>query len=184
MLANCALTKQHVKLDDVVDRALEIAAPLIQSRQHKLVVQRTGHNLWLIADLVRLTQVLVNLLSNAAKYTPTGGEIRLVVEKNQSNAVVRIHDNGIGISPELLPHIFDFFVQAETGTTRANGGLGIGLAVCFAARRTARRQHRGHQPWIEPRQRIHRPTAAGTDVGTAASHCVGGRHIGLQTEHL
>ncbi len=123
------LAKQHTKLNDIVDRAVELTLPLIRSRQHELHVQRVSEDLWLIADPVRLTQVLVNLLNNAAKYTPPGGRIELVVEHLQSDAVVHIHDNGIGISSELLPHIFDFFVQAETGTDRASNGLGIGLAL-------------------------------------------------------
>ncbi len=123
------LTRQHVKLDDIVSRALEIAAPMVQSRQHQLNVELKADDLWLDADPLRLTQVLVNLLNNAAKYTPAGGQIQLVIEQTGGSAIIHVRDNGVGISPELLPHIFDFFVQADTGTTRANGGLGIGLAL-------------------------------------------------------
>jgi signal transduction histidine kinase len=124
-----ALSKQHVRLDEMIRRALEITTPMFEKRGHRLDVQSTDHDVWLIADPLRIAQVFVNLLSNAARYTPPNGQIRLTVERHQSDVLVRVHDNGIGISPDLLPQIFDFFVQAETGTSRASGGLGIGLAL-------------------------------------------------------
>jgi CheY-like chemotaxis protein len=81
------------------------------------------------ADAGRLEQVLVNLLSNAAKYTGQGGKIWLTVEQEGEEAVLRVRDNGVGIAPEFLPRIFDLFTQAERTLDRSQGGLGIGLAL-------------------------------------------------------
>jgi len=85
--------------------------------------------IWLQADAARLEQVFVNLLSNAAKYTDAGGNVKLCVAREMSQAVVRIRDSGIGISPEVLPHVFDLFVQADSSPRRGTAGLGIGLAL-------------------------------------------------------
>jgi signal transduction histidine kinase len=80
-------------------------------------------------DCARLEQVFVNLLINAAKYTDAGGEVGLAVERKAGAAVVRIRDTGIGIAPEVLPNVFDLFVQATSSRRRADAGLGIGLAL-------------------------------------------------------
>jgi signal transduction histidine kinase len=84
---------------------------------------------WLEADPVRLEAVFVNLLLNAAKYTDLGGDIRLVVERQAGEAVVRIRDSGIGIEPGVLPQVFDLFFRANRSAERAEPGLGIGLAL-------------------------------------------------------
>ena len=81
------------------------------------------------ADAVRLEQILVNLLANAAKYTEPGGLISLSVERQGDDCIVRVQDTGIGISPELLPRVFDLFTQAAPAPDRSTGGLGIGLAL-------------------------------------------------------
>ena len=80
-------------------------------------------------DPARLAQVLTNLLNNAAKYTPEGGRIELTVGEAGSDVLIKVADNGIGIAPELLPKIFDLFVQADQTLSRSRGGLGIGLTV-------------------------------------------------------
>ena len=84
---------------------------------------------WVLADFGRLTQVFANLLTNAAKYTPEGGQIELCATARDGEVAVSVRDNGIGIDPELLPRVFDLFIQAERSLGRSQGGLGIGLAV-------------------------------------------------------
>lgn len=85
--------------------------------------------LWVEADPARLEQVVVNLLNNAAKYTDPGGLIRMTVDQEGAEAVVRVRDNGVGIAPEMLPHVFELFTQVDGSLGRSYGGLGIGLAL-------------------------------------------------------
>ena len=87
------------------------------------------HPIWLYADADRLEQVAVNLLTNAAKYTEEGGHIWLTVQEDDQDCVLKVRDTGVGIAPELLPHIFDLFTQSERSLDRSQGGLGIGLAL-------------------------------------------------------
>ncbi|MBI2876111.1 MAG: PAS domain-containing protein [Candidatus Tectomicrobia bacterium] len=123
------LKKEPVDLVMAVSHAIQTVSPQIQERRHELSITLPSEPLRLEADPVRLEQVLSNLLSNAAKYTPQGGRIWLSAECQGNEAVVRVRDNGIGISSELLPHVFDLFVQAERSSDRSQGGLGIGLAL-------------------------------------------------------
>jgi signal transduction histidine kinase len=123
------LDLKPVKVAAVVARAIETARPLLVERRHRLDVAQPSEDLWLSADETRMAQVLTNLLRNAAKYTNPDGIIRLVIERDGEWAVMRVRDNGIGISPELLPRVFDLFLQAEQGIDRRQGGLGIGLAL-------------------------------------------------------
>lgn len=129
------LRRAQISLGDVVARAVETAQPLISQRLHALKVSLLPQPLWLDADAARLEQVLVNLLTNAAKYTDEGGRIGLSIEQQGDTAVLRVRDNGIGIEPELLPRIFELFAQAERAIDRSQGGLGIGL--CLAQRLVA-----------------------------------------------
>ena len=108
---------------------METARPLIDRRRHELTVSLPPQPIWLHADAARLEQVVVNLLTNAAKYTDEGGHIWLSVEQEGDEAVLRVRDTGVGIAPELLPRIFDLFTQAERSLDRSQGGLGIGLAL-------------------------------------------------------
>ena len=85
--------------------------------------------IWLWADAARLEQVVINLLTNAAKFTDVGGEIWLSVEQEGDQCALRVRDTGVGIATELLPHIFELFTQAERSLDRSQGGLGIGLAL-------------------------------------------------------
>jgi CheY-like chemotaxis protein len=97
--------------------------------QHKLSFDLPSQTLIVDADPMRLAQVFSNLLNNAAKFTPAGGDIRVTAERQGNQAVVRVKDSGIGIAPELMPKVFDMFVQGETVTERSHGGLGLGLTL-------------------------------------------------------
>jgi PAS domain S-box-containing protein len=123
------LQRERIALNGVIERALETTRPLIDQRGHELTVSLSPHAIWLHADAARLEQVAVNLLTNAAKYTHDGGHISLAVEQEGIEAVLRVRDTGVGIAPELLPHIFDLFTQAERSLDRSQGGLGIGLCL-------------------------------------------------------
>ena len=123
------LQRSPVELTTVVERAVETARPLIDSRRHQLVVELPKQLIWLDADTLRLTQAFANLLNNAAKYTEPGGEIRLTAEQETGGVAVRVKDNGIGIEPDLLPQVFNLFTQADRALGRSQGGLGIGLTL-------------------------------------------------------
>jgi signal transduction histidine kinase len=123
------LKMELVDVQAVVDSAVEQARPLLQSKRHTLAVDHAGHHPLVRGDRNRLVQVLVNLLNNAAKYTPDGGAIALSVRDNGERISVEVRDNGIGIEADLLPHVFDLFTQAERTPDRSQGGLGIGLAL-------------------------------------------------------
>ncbi|MFC0134014.1 hybrid sensor histidine kinase/response regulator [Massilia eurypsychrophila] len=124
------LRQEAVELDGVLKAALETAAPVLQARHHQIQVTAPAQPLWVWGDAVRLAQSIGNLLHNAAKFTSPNGAVRLVVEV-VSNAMVHItvHDNGIGISAENLPRIFDMFAQGAFAPDRAHDGLGIGLSL-------------------------------------------------------
>jgi PAS domain S-box-containing protein len=109
--------------------AVESVQPMIASRKHELSMSLPSEPVWIQADPARLEQVMVNLLNNAAKYTDEGGHIWLTVEQEGNEAVLRVRDSGVGIAPELLPHIFDLFSQGERSLDRSQGGLGIGLSL-------------------------------------------------------
>jgi CheY-like chemotaxis protein len=102
---------------------------LIEQRGHELVASLPPEPIWLQADSLRMEQVIVNLLTNAAKYTGEGGRIALIVQQEGEEAVVRVRDSGVGIPPEVLPHIFDLFTQADKSLDRSEGGLGVGLTI-------------------------------------------------------
>jgi PAS domain S-box-containing protein len=123
-----ALTKETTSLDRVIRQAVETSSPLIHAQQHTLTIELPPHELLIEADPVRLTQVFANLLNNAAKYTPAHGSITIRAEGHDGCATVRVIDNGIGISPDLLAEVFEMFVQVDN-SERARGGLGIGLSL-------------------------------------------------------
>jgi CheY-like chemotaxis protein len=103
--------------------------PQYEQRQHKLTVALPSTSLRVEGDATRLEQILSNLLNNAAKYTDPGGQVWVVAERNGDDAVVRVRDSGVGIAPDMLPRIFDLFVQAERRLDRSQGGVGIGLTL-------------------------------------------------------
>src|SRR5580704_3962630 len=123
------LDKQPVQLATVIAAALESSGSIITARQHRLHVDCASETLWVRGDLSRLIQVVANLLNNAAKYTEVRGEIWLSLKREGEEAVVAVRDTGIGIPPGLLAHIFEPFIQEDRLPDRANGGLGIGLAL-------------------------------------------------------
>jgi CheY-like chemotaxis protein len=123
------LRRERLIVNGIVEHAIETVRPLVEQQQHELTVSLSPQPIWLDADAARLEQVLVNLLTNAAKYTGEGGHIWLSVEQEGDECVLRLRDTGVGIAPELLPHIFDLFTQAERSLARSQGGLGIGLAL-------------------------------------------------------
>lgn len=127
--AEFTLQRTTVRLRDVVDAAVETVRPAMDDRHHTLEIAEVDPSLSLDADGARLTQVLTNILSNAAKYTNPRGRIALRVDTHDAQVVVRVQDNGIGLRPELRERIFDLFTQAEDARYRAEGGLGIGLAL-------------------------------------------------------
>jgi PAS domain S-box-containing protein len=116
-------------LVDVVRRAVESIQFSADIFHHKIHVLDIDDSLWLTADPARLEQVLVNLLNNAVKYTPSGGMITLKVEREAGEIVIRLSDTGIGIAPEMLSRVFDLFAQEARSLDRSQGGLGIGLTL-------------------------------------------------------
>ncbi len=129
MRGKIELRREPVEVATVIGRAVETAQPIIDAEGHALTVSLPNEPLWLFGDLVRLAQVVGNLLNNASKYTERGGTIAVAAERVDGEAVLRVRDSGIGLSPEDLARIFDMFVQAERRTQDARGGLGIGLTL-------------------------------------------------------
>ncbi len=123
------LQMEPVELANVIARAVETSRPLIDARRHQLSLSVPAEPIKVQADPVRLTQVVGNLLNNAAKYTEEGGQIDLQVERNCREAVIRVRDTGIGIPGDMLSSVFDLFTQAERSLDRSEGGLGIGLTL-------------------------------------------------------
>jgi PAS domain S-box-containing protein len=123
------LRRERVSLGDALRSALETSRPLIEASHHDLTVSMPNEPLFVEADAVRLAQVFANLLNNAAKYTEEGGHIRVLVERVEGEVCVSVRDDGIGIPPDMLPKVFDLFTQIDRTLGRAQGGLGIGLAL-------------------------------------------------------
>ncbi len=134
------LRPELVDLNRVLESAITTSRPLIEQREHTLVVESPPSNVDVLVDTVRMAQVLSNLLTNAARYTPRGGRIEVWCGLVEETAVVRVSDNGIGIPPELQETIFDMFVQERVGSD-GSGGLGLGLAL-------SRRLIELHGGWI------------------------------------
>ena len=122
------LKEELVEIAEVVAKAIEIATPLLDQRTHALDVD-VPRTLWVRGDSIRLNQVVSNLLTNAAKYTPPGGRITVRATEERGEIVIRVRDTGIGIAPDVLPHVFDLFVQERQAIDRSQGGLGLGLTI-------------------------------------------------------
>jgi PAS domain S-box-containing protein len=123
------LQKEDIDIKSVIAHAIEQARPLIESRKHEFTTKMASAHVFVHGDRTRLVQTISNLLNNAAKYTPPGGHIMLALSVDESRVKVCVTDSGVGISSELLPKIFDLFTQGERTPDRAQGGLGLGLAL-------------------------------------------------------
>jgi len=126
---NLSLDREIVQLWRVVTEAIDAILPSADTKGVALISEIESHDLLVHADRMRLQQVITNLLANAVKFTPRGGEIRVVVAQQNESATVVVTDSGQGIDPELLPHIFERFRQGDSSLTRRHGGLGLGLTI-------------------------------------------------------
>jgi signal transduction histidine kinase len=126
------LQLERVDLNTIIIVSVDSCRPLIESRRQTLTVATASEPLPVDADPVRLEQVFTNLLNNAAKFTTIGGHIWITAAREGNEAIVLVRDNGIGIAPELLPDIFDIFVQGKRSSDRSEGGLGVGLTLVRA----------------------------------------------------
>jgi signal transduction histidine kinase len=123
------LTRQVVELEALISRAVETVHPLLDEHGHQLTLELPEPNVKVFGDPTRLTQVIANVLGNAAKYTDKGGQVSLAAAVRGAHVEIRIRDNGIGIRADLLPHVFELFTQLDRNDGRTQGGLGIGLAL-------------------------------------------------------
>ena len=123
------LNEEPVDIVALAKRTVEAVRPFVERREHRMTVSFPARPLRVLGDPHRLEQILTNLLNNAAKYTDPGGTIWLTVHHENQHALLRVRDTGIGIAPEMLPRVFDLFVQAERRLERAQGGVGIGLTL-------------------------------------------------------
>ena len=123
------LIREVVDLVSVVRQAAEAVQPLVQDKRQQLDLTLASQPVWVHADAARLAQVIGNILSNASKFTAKEGRIQLLMETDGPHHVIRVRDDGIGIAPEDLPHIFDPFRQTDIALQHASGGLGLGLPL-------------------------------------------------------
>jgi len=123
------LRMERAPLAEIVDAAVETSRRMIDAAGHQFTLRMPAEPLTVEGDRTRLVQVLSNLLNNAAKYTPPGGRVELTAERDGANAAIRIADNGVGISTEMLPKVFEMFAQVGASLERSQGGLGIGLTL-------------------------------------------------------
>ena len=126
---NVQLRKVPVAMRTALQLAVETSRPLIEGSGHELSVTYPTKSVWLEGDQTRLAQIIANLLNNAAKYTDRGGPIKLISDREGDEVVVRVIDNGIGLSAQMLPRVFDLFAQEDRSLDRSQGGLGIGLTL-------------------------------------------------------
>jgi PAS domain S-box-containing protein len=123
------LRKEEVQLAEIINGAVEASQPLMQQRGHEFTLNMLPEPIYLWADHIRLTQAIMNLLNNAAKYTPNSGRIGLTVQQQKEHVVISIKDTGIGIAANDLDRVFDLFFQVDRSFARAEGGLGLGLTL-------------------------------------------------------
>ncbi|HEX8112591.1 MAG TPA: hybrid sensor histidine kinase/response regulator, partial [Kofleriaceae bacterium] len=134
------LSSDRVDLSEVVQVAVETVSSLVETEHHALTLALPSERVFVLGDAVRLAQVVENLLTNAVKYTDQAGQIRVAIEASRNEARISVFDTGIGMTSELLPHVFEVFTQAPRALDRAKGGLGLGLPL---ARRLVE-MHGGH----------------------------------------
>ena len=124
-----ALKKEAVELGKVIQHSVDTARSFMETKRHHLTVNVSSTPIWVHGDFARLSQVIGNILNNAAKYTADGGRIELAASAERGEALISVRDNGIGIDGALLPHVFELFTQGERSLDRSQGGLGVGLTV-------------------------------------------------------
>ena len=173
------LKRCDVTLGAVLASAVEIARPLIDTKRHRLTLRVPHGEIGLHVDPLRLSQVIGNLLTNAAKYTDPEGEIRLEVDATDDGVCLSVVDNGIGLSAESVPQLFQMFSQVNSAIDRSEGGLGIGLALVkglvelHGGRVEARSEGRGRgsefRIWLPREVRVARPSVANPVTGSHAS---------------
>lgn len=123
------LDKVELDIDHVINDAIEQVNPLIRTRRHELVVRHASQSGTICGERKRLVQVVANVLNNAAKYTAEGGHLVLTTVVRESDILIEVTDDGIGMTPGMSSHAFDLFAQAERTSDRSSGGLGIGLSL-------------------------------------------------------
>src|SRR4030095_1532963 len=123
------LRKEKLRLVDVLKTAVDSSRSFLESHGHQAIVDLPPETVWLEGDLVRLTQILMNLLNNAAKYTPRGEKIWLSGKVDGDRAIISVKDTGVGIEADKLPHVFEKFYQIDSSLERSESGLGIGLTL-------------------------------------------------------
>jgi signal transduction histidine kinase len=124
-----SISKTVVDMREVVDAAFEQHAPAARAKGHAVSQAVSLEHCTVDGDRTRLVQIVANLLGNAIRYTPDGGRIEVRVSAHEGWLLLRVSDNGIGIAPELMPHLFDLYTQAERSSDSRNSGLGLGLAL-------------------------------------------------------
>jgi signal transduction histidine kinase len=124
-----SLKTKRIALSEVLQSAVEASQHYLEAGGHRFVTEIASDPIWLDADHTRLAQVVANLLNNAAKYTPSGGTVSLTATARRGMAEIQVSDTGVGIPPEMQPRIFEIFAQVEDHLAKAQGGLGIGLAL-------------------------------------------------------
>lgn len=123
------LKRKDITVQEIFESALEASRPLVDAAHHTLTVDLPAEPVWLNADLTRMAQIVSNLVNNAAKYTQDGGKIHVTARREDNDIVIQVSDNGLGIPPDMLTKVFDRFTQVNKSLERAQGGLGIGLAL-------------------------------------------------------
>lgn len=123
------LKKQRVRIDEIARRAIAVLRPLVEQHRHQMELRLPENPVWVDGDPNRLEQVIVNILTNACKYTPDGGRVELELTHSLTTATIIVRDSGVGIAPEMLPRVFELFAQADHSLDRSKGGLGIGLTL-------------------------------------------------------
>ena len=128
-LGRLELRKSHLEVRTIIDTAVEGSKPFVESRKHSLTVSIPDEPIFIFGDLTRLAQVVSNLINNSCKYTPEGGHIQVRISRLPNLVSIQVQDDGLGIPPEMLDKIFEMFGQVNRTLDRAQGGLGIGLAL-------------------------------------------------------
>ena len=170
-LGRINLRRERASVAVIVSHAVEASRPLIESSGHVFSVRLSADELDVDADVMRLAQAVLNLLNNAAKYTPAGGRIDLIVSREDSQAVIAVCDTGVGIPSSMLPRIFEMFAQVDRSLERTRGGLGIGLTLAGRLVRLHGGTLVAHSegPGRGSRFEIRIPLAAAVDAAVAAS---------------